>query len=95
MNPKILIEVEAQHESIVRQALALAEEIEQLALTAPDGTVAAACETALIDKGRRFQRQVLSDAVARRIEAAEKKGRRCVVAPAGAPRRTAGPRSVV
>ena len=95
MNPKILIEVEAQHESIVRQALALAEEMEQLALTAPDGAVVAACETAVIEKGRRFQRRVLSDAVARRIEAAEKKGRRSAAAPADASRRTAGPSSVV
>jgi len=93
MNPKVLIEVEARHEAIVRRALALAEEVEQLALTAPDGAVFDACETAAIEKGRRFQGQVLSDAVARRVEAAEKRGRRSAAAPAGAPRKTAGPKS--
>lgn len=90
MSAKILIEVDAQHEAIVRRALALAEEMEQLALAAPDGTVFDACEGAVIDKGRDLQRQMLSAAVARRIEAAEKKGRRSAPAPAGGRRRTAG-----
>jgi len=58
------------------------EELEQLALTAPDGTVFDACEGAVIAKGRDLQTHLLAEAVARRVEAAEKKGRRCASAPA-------------
>jgi hypothetical protein len=71
--------------------LALAEEMEQLALTAADGTVLDACEAAVLHKGRDLQAQMLGEAVARRIEAAEKKGPRCAPAPAGVKRRTADP----
>jgi hypothetical protein len=82
MSAKVLIEVDAKHEATLRRVLALAEELEQLALTAPDGTVFDACESAVIDKGRDLQRRMLQEAVARRVEAAEKKGRRCAGAPA-------------
>ena len=82
MSVKVLIEVDARHEAAVRRVLALAEELEQLALTAPDGTVFDACEEAVVHKGRDLQTQMLSEAVARRVEAAEKKGRRCAAAPA-------------
>ena len=91
MGSKITIEVEPRHEGIVRRALALAEEMEQLALTAPDGSVFDTCEEAVVAKGRKLQSQVLGEAVTRRIEAAEKKGRRSVAAPADARRKTAGP----
>lgn len=94
MSTKVLIEVDPKHEGIVRQALALAEEMEQLALTAPEGGVFDVCEGAVIERGRALQGQVLGEAVARRIEAAEKKGRRCALVPAGGRRRTGGPRSV-
>jgi len=88
MDAKVTIEVDQKHEGIVRRALAMAEEMEQLALTAPDGTVFDACEGAVIEKGRTLQAQVLSDAVARRIETAEKKGRRSVCASADARKKT-------
>jgi hypothetical protein len=81
MSAKVLIEVDAKHEATVRRALALAEALEQLALTAPDGTVFETCEGAVVAKGRDLQSQVLAEAVARRVEAAEKKGRRCANAP--------------
>jgi hypothetical protein len=90
MCTKVVIEVDAKHEAILRRALALAEEMEQLALTAPDGTVFDACEAAVIEKGRALQCQLLGEAVARRIEAAEKKGRRSAPARADGRRRTAG-----
>jgi hypothetical protein len=90
-NP-VMIQVDAQHEAVVRQALALAQEMEQLALTVPDGTVLDACEQAVLPRGRALQAQMLAQAVARRIEAAEKRGRRSVSAPAGGRRKTAGPR---
>ena len=93
MSAKVLIEVDARHEAAVRRVLALAEELEQLALTAPDGTVFDACEEAVVHKGRDLQTQMLSEAVARRVEAAEKKGRRCGRARAAGPRKTAAPRS--
>ena len=91
MNSKVMIEVDVKHEAIVRQALALAQEMEQLALTAPDGQVFALCEDAVLDKGRSFQAQVLGQAVARRLEAAEKKGRRSASASVDAKSKTADP----
>jgi hypothetical protein len=90
MNAKVMIEVDAKHEALVRRALAMAEEMEQLALSAPEGAVFDACEEAVIEKGRDLQGQMLGEAVARRIEAAEKKGHRSVCAPAGGKKRTAG-----
>jgi hypothetical protein len=93
MSTKVTIEVDAQHEAIVRRALALAEEMEQLALTAADGAVFDACEEAVIEKGRTLQAHVLGEAVARRIEAAEKKGRRSGSAPAVAKRKIAAPKN--
>ena len=93
MSTKVLIEVDPKHEAIVRRALALAEEMEQLALTAPEGAVFDVCEGAIIERGRTLQGQMLGEAVARRIEAAEKKGRRSVLVPAGGRRRTGGRRN--
>ena len=93
MIAKVTIEVEPQHEAFVRQAAALAEEMEQLALNAADGKVFDACEEAVIEKGRRLQRHVLSDAVTRRIEKAEKKKERFASAPAVAKRKTRDRRS--
>ena len=93
MNSKVTIEVDAKHEAIVRRALAMAEEMEQLALSAPDGSVFDACEEAVVEKGRKFQGQVLAEAVTRRIEAAEKKGQRSASVGADAKRKTAGPRN--
>lgn len=77
MIAKVTIEVDPKHEAVVRQALAMAEEMEQLALTAAEGAVFDACEEAVIEKGRRLQSQALGDAVTRRIETAEKKGVPC------------------
>jgi hypothetical protein len=93
MNSKVTIEVDAKHEAIVRRALAMVQEMEQLALSAPVGTVFDACEGAVVEKGRGFQGQVLAEAVTRRIEDAEKKGRRSVSVSAAAKRKTAGPKN--
>jgi hypothetical protein len=93
MDSKVSIEVEARHEGIVRRALALAEEMEHLALSAPDGGVFEACEEAVLDKGRQFQAKVLQEAVARRIEVAEKKGRCSASVTADAPKKTADPKN--
>ncbi len=91
MGSKITIEVDSRHEGIVRQVLAFAEEMEQLALTTPQGSVLDSCEEAVLHKGRKLQREVLAQAVARRIEAAEKKGHRSVCASADARSKTEGP----
>jgi hypothetical protein len=91
MSTKVVLEVDARHESILRRTLALVEEMEQLALSAPDGAVFDVCEDAVLHQGRDLQRQMLSDAVAKRIEAAEKRGLRSVFAPADARKTTAGP----
>jgi hypothetical protein len=93
MNEKVTIEFDAKHEAIVRRALAMAEEMEQLALTAPDGAVFDACEEAVIQKGRTFQGQVLGQAVARRIDAAEKKGRRSARVRADEKKKIADPKN--
>src|SRR5205809_7428385 len=90
MSTKVTIECAAQHEALVRRALAMAEEMEQLALTAPDGTVFDACEEAVVEKGRKLQGQVLGEAVARRIETAEKRGRRSASVRADARKKTVG-----
>ena len=75
---------------LIRRTLALQEELDQLALTAPDGTVFDACEEAVLHQGRDLQRQVLQNAVARRIEAMEKKGSRCGCASAAERRKIEG-----
>ncbi len=92
MKPTVTIEIPADSEALVKQLLALHEEMNALALSAPDGTVLDACEEAVIPKGRDLVAQVLSNAVARRIESAEKRGPRSASASAVGPRRTAAPK---
>ncbi len=89
---KVTLEFDVRFEALVRQALAFAEEMEQLALSAPDGQVVHDCETAVIVKGRQLQSQMLTEAVARRLEAAEKKGRRCGSVHVDGRRKTKGPK---
>jgi hypothetical protein len=95
MRTKVTIEIDVKHEAIVRRALALAEEMEQLALTATDGNVVHACEALVIEKGRRLQSQMLSDAVAQRIEVTEKKGLLSVPVHVDAKRKTAAPKNAI
>ena len=101
MNPTVTIEIPAGSEAfeipagseaLVRRVLALREEVNALALSTPDGTVLDACEEAVIPKGRDLVAQVLADAVARRIESAEKRGPRSASASVAAPKRTAASR---
>jgi len=95
MASKIIIEVDPQHEAIIRRTLAMAEEMEQLALTAPDGQVFQVCEEAVIDKGRRLQCQVLADALTRRLQEAEKKGLPCVPVHVVSRKKTKTPKAVI
>ncbi len=62
MTPTITIEIPAASEALVRQLLALHEELQALALSAPDGTVLNACEEAVIPKGRDLTANLLADA---------------------------------
>jgi hypothetical protein len=89
MTPTVSIEVPVDREALVRRFLALTEELDHLALTAPGGTVFDACETAVVTGGRDVQQQLLEQAVARRVNAAEKKGPRSANVRAAAPKRTA------
>ena len=95
MNAKVLIEVDVQHEAIVRQALAMSEEMQQLALSAEDGNVVTVCELAVIEKGRQLQRGMLGEAVARRIEATEKRGRRSGPVHADVRKKTEAPNNAI
>ena len=92
MPATVTIEIPADSEALVRRVLAVQEELHKLALSAPDGTVFDACEAAIVERGRDLNGRILADAVARRVEAAEKKGRRSAPVPAAEPRRTAGRR---
>jgi hypothetical protein len=93
MAATVTIEVPAEREALVRRVLALSEELEHLALAAPDGTVFDVCETAVLAGGREVQVQMLEQAVARRIETAEKKGRRSAGANVDDVKKIAGPKS--
>jgi hypothetical protein len=87
MSKTVTIEIPAESETLVRQLLALHEELQTLAFSAADGTVLDACETAVLPKGRELTKNLLADAVTRRIQAAEKKGRRSAPATADEPRK--------
>ncbi len=77
MSRKIFtLEIDTEHEDLLRQYAGFLEEMKDLAATAPDGLVFAACEEAVIEKGREHQRRVLRQSVQSRLDAAEKKGRR-------------------
>jgi len=77
MSRKIItLEIDTEHEDLLRQYADFLEEMKDLAATAPDGSVFAACEDAVVEKGREHQRRVLRQSVQSRLDAAEKKGRR-------------------
>ena len=90
MSATVTIEIPAASEGLVRQVVALQAELQALALSAPDGTVLDVCEETIIPKGRELTKNILADAVARRIETAEKRGPRSGPVSADEPRRTAG-----
>ena len=92
MPATVSIEVPVAQVDLVRRLLAFHEELDQPALAAPDGTVFDACESAVVAGGRDLQVRMLQQAVARRIEAAEKKGPRSASARAAGPKRTAVPK---
>jgi hypothetical protein len=60
---------------IVERALALAQELEATADTAPPGQIIDRCETLLLGAGRDFLRRALEDTLQAKVEDLEKKGR--------------------
>jgi hypothetical protein len=72
----ITLEIDPAHESLLREYAAFLDEMNDLAATAPHGTVLATCEEAVVQRGREQQRRVLQQAVEARVDGAEKKGRR-------------------
>jgi hypothetical protein len=72
----VSLEIDPEHEDLLRQYATFLDEMKDLAATAPDGTVFDACEEAVIERGREQQRRVLERAVQARLDALEKKGRR-------------------
>ena len=75
---RVTLEVDSPaQEALLRHCHAFLQEMQQLALTAPEGQVVDVCETAALHKGQEVSRHVLEHAVAQRIAALEKKARRC------------------
>jgi len=68
---------------ILERALALAQEFERAADSAPDGQVLDRCERVALDSGRAFLRRALESALEQQAEAVEKKGGPAGPAPAG------------
>jgi hypothetical protein len=58
----------------LEQALAMVRELRQIADAAPDGKVLAIVERAAVDRGRRFTRDRLQDALNAQAGALEQKG---------------------
>jgi len=80
-----------EQEALLRQFHALITEMEDLALSAPAGQVVDVCEAAVLQRGSEVSRQVLQQAVQKRIEALEKKGRRYGRVPVAECGRTVAP----
>lgn len=83
--PTLTIEYQDDAERLaLEQAIAYFAQLRQTALTAPDGTVLAACEQLALRDGRALLRSTLAAAVESRVAVAEQKGG----TPAAVPKRT-------
>lgn len=72
----ITLGIDSQSEDLLRRYAVFLEEMNDLAASAPEGSVLDTCEEAVIEKGREQQRLVLQRAAQARLDATEKKGRR-------------------
>ena len=82
------MEFESEDELIAaEQAIAMARELKKLADAAPDGHVLAVVEAAARERGRRFTRDRLQDALNAQAADLEKKGGAVATAPAVDPAR--------
>jgi len=77
-----VFECTSDEAQLLTRVLAMQQELDELALRAAHGTVVDACEEKVIVQGRQLQTDMLTKAVTRRVEAAEKKVRRCASVPA-------------
>jgi len=67
--PTLTIEYQTEAERLIlEQALAFFAQMRQVAATAPDGTVLAACERVALDSGRRLVRDTLAGVVQARAD---------------------------
>lgn len=72
--PSLTIDYQTEADRLIlEQAIAFFTQIKQVAATAPDGTVLAACEQVALSDGRKLVRDALADAVQARAEAAPQK----------------------
>src|SRR5438876_11874646 len=92
--PTLTIEYTTDAERLaLEQAISFFTQMRQVAATAPDGTVLAACEQVALSDGRQLLRGALAAAVQARADAAEeKKGRHGPAGAAGRGRRKGGTR---
>ena len=75
--PVLTIEYRDERERLaLEQVLAFFTQMRQVAQTAPDGTVLAACEQVALQDGHAMLRHTLAAAVQARVDAAEQKGGR-------------------
>lgn len=66
--PSLTIEYEDESERLlIEQAAAMIADLRRTALDAPHGTVLAACEARAVQEGRQLTRDVLEDALRRRV----------------------------
>ena len=83
--PTLTIEYRDDAERLaLEQAIAYVAQLRQVADTAPDGTVLAACERVALTDGRRVLRTTLAAALHGRVEKVEHKGGPPAPAPAHA-----------
>ena len=73
---QITLEIDSDLEPLLRDYATFLDEMKHLAKTAPDGTVLATCEEAVVQRGREQQRRILQQAVQARVDDSEKKTRR-------------------
>ncbi len=81
MNTATLDAMTPLQRTIVERALALAQELEATAGSAPAGQVIDRCESLLLGNGREFLRRALEDTLQDQVDALEKKGRPAGSAP--------------
>jgi len=78
----VTLQLTTDEVAYLEACLARRRELLALADSATHGKVFAACENATVEISRQYAQGLLSDAVARRVSQAEKKGRRPASAPA-------------
>ncbi len=70
--PSVTIDYEDESERLlIEQAAAMIADLRRTALDAPHGTVLAACEDQAVRDGRRLTRDVLEEALRRRVAAVD------------------------